>query len=233
MENLRVVAALLLTGCALHAQKPAEKKAAPPAAAASSAAALAEELRGCVLAVVTSPEVDRKFAPALALLRDNAEALAENLKSRSNGPLKAPPEYLASLRAEIEICRPMLMTLTVNSPFANSDGRARLDALSRDLGAKAIDARNNASARLVPVEVLTRHRALPDNGWTITYQWLPGSAKQSKTFPAPTPGAKTSLPPGYYSFRAEKTVAGKQTTVEGGSGALGGIPAPVISINIP
>lgn len=214
---------LLLVLLSLSTLCPAQKQASKGALGA------AEDLRACVSALGSDPQL----GPQIVALREISESYVKSLAPKpGSAPPTAPAEYVASAVALVDLCQPLLMSFAPGSPFAGT-AKSSLETLFMDLSAKASDAQNTGGARLVPVSVQAVENGKPVDGWTIYSQWLPDATAKPSAFGSPTPRATRNLPPGAYSFHAEKVVDGKKISSGEGKVAIGGPPTAYVSIRLP
>ena len=95
--------------------------------------------------------------------------------------------------------------------------RAVLDSVRRDIAAKSDDCLRFGMGRRVPVSIKTVRGSQIEHGWQVFYKWSCAGPLQPEEIRVPnlTSPANVDLPPGVYSFRAEKkNAAGQVETVD-------------------
>lgn len=115
-----------------------------------------------------------------------------------------PPDYLESLDNDAKACQ---------EASTIQDDEQRLLAMSavrREIKIKAADCRKFGMGRKVPVVIRTVRGERVENGWQVFYKWSCASLLQPQEVRVPnlTSPANIELPPGVYSFRAEKRTPG-------------------------
>ena len=91
-----------------------------------------------------------------------------------------------------------------------------LNTVRKDIEIKAADCRKFGMSRKVPVVISTVRGDKVESGWQVFYKWSCASLLQPQEVRVPrlTSPANVELPPGVYSFRAEKkNAAGRVETV--------------------
>src|SRR5215469_8230962 len=125
-------------------------------------------------------------------------------------PPPAPADYLDSLDRDVKAC-------TAGSGLPDEEQRrAVLDSVRKDIAAKADDCLRFGMGRRVPVSIRTVRGNQTENGWQVFYKWACAGPLQPEEIRVPnlTSPANINLPPGVYSFRAEKkNPAGQVETV--------------------
>jgi len=125
-------------------------------------------------------------------------------------PPPPPADYLESLDRDVKAC-------TAGAGLADEERRrAVLDSVRMDIAAKAEDCRRFGMGRRVPVSITTVRGNQVENGWQVFYRWSCAGPLQPEEIRVPnlTSPANVELPPGVYSFRAEKrNAAGQVETV--------------------
>jgi hypothetical protein len=124
-----------------------------------------------------------------------------------------PKEYATQLIYEAAACE----TIRRNIIASRSVNTTQLRVFAKDIAAKVEDCKQNRMGRLVPIEIRVGRDSAPEVGWTVFYKWLPGDPSvqvRELSFPAPTPQAIRSLPPGLYAIRAQKAVNQKLLATE-------------------
>jgi hypothetical protein len=110
------------------------------------------------------------------------------------------PDYLDSLDLDVNACQEA-------SQMGDQDQRAAaMDAIRKDIAIKADDCFKFGMSRKVPVVITTVRGNKVESGWEVFYKWSCACPLQPKEIRAPnlTSPANVELPPGMYSFRAEK-----------------------------
>jgi len=128
-------------------------------------------------------------------------------------PPKPPPppaDYLETLDRDVSVCQ-------AGSALKDEEQRrAVLDSVRKDIAVKAEDCRRFGMGRRVPVTVKTVRGNQVEHGWQVFYKWSCAGPLQPSEVRAPnlTSPANMEIPPGVYSFRAEKkNAAGQVETV--------------------
>lgn len=128
-------------------------------------------------------------------------------------PPKPPPppaDYLNSLDRDAIFCA------AASSIQDQEQRRAVLDSVRRDIAAKSDDCLRFGMGRRVPVSIKTVRGNQTEHGWQVFYKWSCAGPLQPEEIRVPnlTSPANVDLPPGVYSFRAEKkNAAGQVETV--------------------
>jgi hypothetical protein len=115
----------------------------------------------------------------------------------------APPpghDYSESLDTEVKVC-----AAAAQLPDEQQK-QAALNAIRKDIEIKAADCFKFGMSRKVPVVITTVRGDKIESGWQVFYKWSCASLLQPQELRVPqlTSPAKLELPPGVYSFRAEK-----------------------------
>ncbi|HTJ31231.1 MAG TPA: hypothetical protein VL346_12060 [Acidobacteriaceae bacterium] len=152
-----------------------------------------------------------QYKPAIDTL---SKGLLYNWKANGVRVAPPPPEYIASLDAEINACRAAApkekprYEASAKTPAAADKRETNGDfaAIARDLEIKTADCRSFGMGRLVPVEVKTVLNGAPSNGWQVFYRWAGSSVFAGREIPfaSLTSPARASLPPGIYLIRVQK-----------------------------
>ena len=143
-------------------------------------------------------------------------------------PPPPPPDYLESLDRDTKVC---------SAGAALQDEiqrRAVLDSVRMDIAAKAEDCRWFGMGRRVPVSIRTVRGNQVENGWQVFYKWSCAGPLQPQEIRVPnlTSPANVELPPGVYSFRAEKRSAeGQVETVAPVTITVGS--SPTVPLELP
>ena len=143
-------------------------------------------------------------------------------------PPPPPPDYLESLDRDTKVC---------SAGAALQDEiqrRAVLDSVRMDIAAKAEDCRRFGMGRRVPVSIRTVRGNQVENGWQVFYKWSCAGPLQPQEIRVPnlTSPANVELPPGVYSFRAEKrSAAGQVETVAPVTITVGS--SPTVPLELP
>lgn len=126
-------------------------------------------------------------------------------------PPPPPPDYMQSLDRDLNVCE-------AASGLADEEQRrAVLDSVRKDIAVKAEDCRRFGMGRKVPVSIRTVRGNQAENGWQVFYRWSCAGPLQPEEIRVPnlTSPAQVELPPGVYSFRAQrKNPAGQLDTVD-------------------
>lgn len=147
-----------------------------------------------------------------------------------NPPRPAPPaaDYMESLGRDLKACQSA-------SALPDEEQRsAVLDSVRKDIAVKAEDCRRFGMSRTVPVIITTVRGNQIENGWQIFYRWSCAGPLQPEEVRVPnlTSPAKVDLPPGMYSFRAEKkNAAGQLETLPPVTVAVGS--SPTVPLELP
>ncbi len=146
-----------------------------------------------------------------------------------NPPRPAPPpaDYMESLDRDAKVC-------AVASTLDEEQRRAVLDSVRKDIAAKAEDCRRYGMGRRVPVRIKTVRGGQTENGWQVFYKWSCAGPLQPEEVRVPnlTSPASIDLPPGVYSFRAErKNAAGQVETVAPVTITVGS--SPTVPLELP
>jgi hypothetical protein len=146
-----------------------------------------------------------------------------------NPPKPSPPpeDYLESLDRDAKVCAAV-------STMAEEQRRAVLDSVRKDIAAKAEDCRRFGMGRRVPVTIKTVRGNQAENGWQVFYKWSCAGPLQPEEVRVPnlTSPANVDLPPGVYSFRAEKkNAAGHVETVPAVTVTVGS--SPTVPLELP
>jgi hypothetical protein len=147
-----------------------------------------------------------------------------------NPPKPPPPpvDYMESLDRDAKAC-------TAASALPDEEQRrAVLDSVRRDVAAKAEDCRRFGMGRRVPVSIRTVRGDQAENGWQVFYKWSCAGPLQPEEIRVPnlTSPASVELPPGVYSFRAEKrNPAGQVETVAPVTITVGS--SPTVPLELP
>jgi len=144
-------------------------------------------------------------------------------------PPPPPPDYLESLDRDAKVC-------AAAATLEETQRRAVLDAVRKDIAVKSEDCMRFGMGRKVPVSIRTVRGDRAENGWQVFYRWSCVSPLQPEEMRVPnlTSPATVELPPGVYRFRAERrNAAGKVETVDAvtitvGSSATVPIELPVV-----
>lgn len=143
-------------------------------------------------------------------------------------PPPPPPDYSADLDRDVSTCE-------AASTLANPDQkRAVLESVRNDVAVKAEDCRRFGMGRRVPVNITTVRRNQAENGWQVFYRWACAGPLQPAEIRVPnlTSPAHVELPPGVYTFRAEKkTAAGNTETVDPVTITVGS--SPTVPLELP
>src|SRR5262249_29214057 len=113
--------------------------------------------------------------------------------------------------------------------------QAVIASVRRDIAIKAADCHRFGMGRVVAVRVTTLRGAQAENGWTVYYRWICSSAFQPDEMRAAklTSPASLQLPPGEYSFRAERRTPGAKPESAGPAKILvGGAPSADVELPI-
>lgn len=143
-------------------------------------------------------------------------------------PPPPPPDYEESLDRDAKVCA------AASSLPDEGQRRAVLDSVRRDIAAKAEDCRRFGMGRRVPVNIRTVRGNQTENGWQVFYRWSCAGPLQPEELRVPnlTSPANVELPPGVYSFRAEKkNAAGQMETVDPVTITVGS--SPTVPIELP
>ena len=145
-------------------------------------------------------------------------------------PKPSPPaaDYMDSLERDVKVC-------AAAATLQEEQRREVLDSVRRDIAAKANDCLRFGMSRRVPVTIRTVRGNQAENGWQVFYKWSCAGPLQPEEVRVPnlTSPANVDLPPGVYSFRAEKKKAGGQVetvapvTITVGSSAAVPIELPI------
>lgn len=143
-------------------------------------------------------------------------------------PAPPDPEYLDSLDLDLEACN------TAGHLVDQEQRNAVLDSVRKDIAVKADDCRRFGMSRKVPVAVTTVRGNQPENGWQVFYRWSCAGPLQPDEVRVPnlTSPANVELPPGVYSFRAEKkNAAGQLETLTPVTISVGS--SPTVPLELP
>jgi len=143
-------------------------------------------------------------------------------------PPPPPADYLESLDRDVRMC-------SAGAELQDeAQRRAVLDSVRMDIAAKAEDCRRFGMGRRVPVSVTTVRGNQVENGWQVFYKWSCACPLQPEEIRVPnlTSPANVELPPGVYSFRAEKrSAAGQVETVAPVTITVGS--SPTVPLELP
>jgi hypothetical protein len=116
------------------------------------------------------------------------------------------PEYSESLDADVKACQAAAQIQD------EQQRQAALNIIRKDIEIKAADCRKFGMSRKVPVVISTVRGDKVESGWQVFYKWSCASLLQPREIRVPqlTSPANVELPPGVYSFRAEKKNAAGQ-----------------------
>jgi hypothetical protein len=125
--------------------------------------------------------------------------------SAIEGPIPPPDAYSDSLDRDIQACR-------AAATLDGDDRKALLEGVRRDIEIKAKDCHKFGMGRIVAVRVSTMKGSQKDDGWEVYYKWNCSSAFQPAEMRASklTSPAVVQLPPGNYTFRAQKRMQDNQ-----------------------
>ena len=202
MTNFLTKAALTLTVCALVVGAGWAKKPAPDPLAPTRAAL--DALQSCLGA-----------SDALKTLRKGLlwgwakEGGPPTLLDKQPAPPPGP-EYFESLDMEAKACQAAAQIQD------EEQKQAALNSIRKDIETKAADCFKFGMSRKVPVVISTVRGDKVESGWQVFYKWSCASLLQPQEIRVPrlTSPANVELPPGVYSFRAEKkNAAGQVETV--------------------
>jgi hypothetical protein len=121
------------------------------------------------------------------------------------------PEYSESLETDVKACR-------AAAQIQDEEKRElALSTIRKDIEIKAADCRKFGMSRKVPVVISTVRGDKVESGWQVFYQWSCASLLEPLEIRVPqlTSPANVDLPPGAYSFRAEKKNAEGQVETVG------------------
>jgi hypothetical protein len=124
-----------------------------------------------------------------------------------NQPAPPPgPDYSESLDTEVKACQAAAQLQDEQLK------QATLNAIRKDIEIKAADCFKFGMSRKVPVVITTVRGDKVESGWQVFYKWSCASLLQPQELRVPrlTSPANIELPPGVYSFRAEKRNANGQ-----------------------
>jgi hypothetical protein len=127
--------------------------------------------------------------------------LSRGLLHGWTGHVTPPPaEYLESLGRDLRACE------AAGKMEDPEQRRLVLDSVHKDIQIKARDCRTFGMGRMVPVSIVTKHGSKVENGWQVFYKWSCASPLQPQELTVHnfTSPANAQLPPGEYTFRAEK-----------------------------
>ncbi len=144
-------------------------------------------------------------------------------------PPPPPSDYLESLARDAQVCA------AASSLQDEVQRRAVMDSVRKDIAAKAEDCRRFGMGRRVPVSVKTVRGTQIENGWQVFYRWSCAGPLQPQEIRVPnlTSPANVELPPGVYSFRAEKrNAAGQVETVPAVTITVGSSPSVPLELPI-
>ena len=116
------------------------------------------------------------------------------------------PDYFESLEGDVKACQ-------AAAQFQDEQQRqVALNTIRKDIEIKAADCRKFGMSRKVPVVISTVRGDKVEGGWQVFYKWSCASLLQPREIRVPqlTSPANVELPPGVYSFRAEKKNAAGQ-----------------------
>jgi hypothetical protein len=110
-----------------------------------------------------------------------------------------------SLDRDIQACR-------AAGGLGGDSKQALLDGVRQDIEIKAKDCRKFGMGRTISVRVVTMRGSQKDDGWEVYYKWNCSSAFQPAEMRAPqlTSPAVIQVPPGNYTFRAQKRMQDNQ-----------------------
>jgi hypothetical protein len=148
-------------------------------------------------------------------------------KLETPSPSPPPPEYMESLDRDVKVC-------AAAASLEETQRRAVLDAVRKDIAVKSEDCMRFGMGRRVPVSVKTVRGGQTENGWQVFYRWSCASPLQPEEMRVPklTSPADVELPPGVYTFRAERrNAAGKVETVDPVTITVGS--SPTVPIELP
>lgn len=129
----------------------------------------------------------------------NRQGGPPTLRDRTPAPPPSP-DYLESLDLDVKACQ-------AASQIADVGQRgAAMNAIRKDIAVKADDCFKFGMSRKVPVVITTVRGNKVESGWEVFYKWSCAGLLQPKEMRVPnlTSPANVELPPGVYSFRAEK-----------------------------
>jgi len=169
-------------------------------------------------------------------LKDLRQGLVWGWNNKSHTPpppghaIPPPPaEYLESLDRDLKACS---AAMQLND---RAQQQAVLAAVHKDIALKAADCHRFGMGRNVDVKVSTLRGAAAENGWTVYYRWICSSAFQPDEMRAArlTSPAWLQIPPGEYSFRAERKASGARVESAGPARiVVGGAPSTDIELPI-
>ena len=116
------------------------------------------------------------------------------------------PDYSESLDTDVKACQ-----AAAQLPDQQQK-QAALNTIRKDIEIKSADCLKFGMSRKVPVVISTVRGEKVESGWQVFYKWSCASLLQPQELRVPqlTSPAKVELPPGVYSFRAEKKNANGQ-----------------------
>lgn len=120
-------------------------------------------------------------------------------------PIPPPTAYSESLDRDIQACR-------AAATLQGDDRKALVDEVRKDIEIKAKDCHQWGMGRTIAVRVTTMRGAQKDDGWEVYYKWNCASAFQPAEMRAAklTSPAVIQVPPGNYTFRAQKRMQDNQ-----------------------
>ncbi len=141
-----------------------------------------------------------------------------------------PPEaYLADLERDLGACQAAMGLAD------EAQRQAVLESVRKDIAAKSEDCLRFGMGRLVPVSIKTVRGNEIENGWQVFYRWACAGPLQPDEVRVPnlTSPARVELPPGVYSFRAQKkNSAGQLETVDPVTITVGSSPSVPLELPI-
>jgi hypothetical protein len=143
-------------------------------------------------------------------------------------PSPPPPDYMDSLDRDALYCA------AASTLQDEKQRRAVLDSVRRDIAAKSADCLRFGMGRRVPVSIKTVRGSQIEHGWQVFYKWSCAGPLQPEEMRVPnlTSPANVELPPGVYSFRAEKkNSAGQVETVDPVTISVGS--SPTVPLELP
>jgi len=144
-------------------------------------------------------------------------------------PPPPPDDYLESLDRDTKVC------VAASSLTDEEQRHAVLDSVRKDIAAKSLDCMRFGMGRRVPVSIKTVRGDKIENGWQVFYKWSCAGPLQPEEVRVAnlTSPATVELPPGVYSFRAQrKSPAGQVETVDAVTITVGSSPTGPIELPI-
>lgn len=143
-------------------------------------------------------------------------------------PVPPPDDYLADLDRDVSVCQAALGLAD------ETQRRAVLESVRSDIAVKSEDCMRFGMGRRVPVTIKTVRGNQTENGWQVFYRWACAGPLQPEEVRVPnlTSPANVELPPGVYSFRAERrNSAGQLETVDPVTITVGS--SPTVPLELP